>query len=278
MPDLARDIEPLADPVLVQVGELGGHVILADRAEEPLWLVLRDLGVSVCADGANGLTRGTPARARELGLHIEPARNSVPLAAYHPSDRGPRGGWLPAGRKPLGLDAPENGLGRDGRPVGWLTTRDAPAGYIQPEGAPAPGYYVSTTALFDGVRREHDPRRYFDSAALPGFVLPGRDLDPYRVQLGDLALVQWGPYKIWAQAFDIGPAGRMLELSVQACHALGIPDCARSGGVPSGVDITILPGSRRWFGRPPRPESLDEINRVGIAAARAVGLQTGPMK
>ena len=273
MPDLARDIEPPTDPVLVQLGKLGPHAIWADRSEEPLWLVLRDLGGTVCADGANGLTRGNAARARELGLHIDPARSSVPLAAYHPSDLGARAGWLPAGRKPLGLDAPENGLDLKGRPVGWLTTRAAPAGYIQPEGAPAPGYYASTTALQDPRWREHDPRRYFDAAALPGFVLPGRDLDPYRVQLGDVALVQWGPFKVWAQAFDIGPAGRMLELSVHACHALGIPDCARSGGVEDGVNITILPGSHRWFGRSPRPESLDEINRVGIAAARAVGLR-----
>ena len=105
--------------------------------------------------------------------------------------------------------------------------------------------------------------------------MPARDLDSYRVRLGDVALVQWGARKIWAQAFDIGPAGKMLELSVQACYALGIPDCARSGGVEDGVTITILPGSNRWFGRSPRPEDIDEINRVGIAAARAVGLRIG---
>lgn len=273
MPDLARDIEPPADPELVRLGMVGAHEVWANRPEEPLWLVMRDLGVSVCADGANGLTRGTPSRAHELGLHIPPGHLTIPLAAYHPSDRRARSAWLPPGRGPLGLDAPENGLDEHGRPVGWLVREDSPDGYLQPLGAPAPGYYVSTTALQDHRWRETDPRRYFDAAALPGFVLPGHDLDPYRVHLGDVALVQWGPYRIWAQAFDVGPAGRMLELSVAACSALGIPDCARSGGVPGGVDITILPGSRKHFGRQPQPESIDEINRAGRAASAAVGLR-----
>jgi hypothetical protein len=182
----------------------------------------------------------------------------------------------PAGRKPLGLDAPENGLDRAGAPVGWLVRGDSPDGYLQPAGAPAPGYYVSTTALQDPKWRDTDPRRYFDAAALPGFVLPGHDLDPYRVQLGDYALVQFGPYRIWAQAFDRGPAGKMLELSVAACNALGIPDCARSGGVKGGVSITILPGSRKMSGPVTKPQLIEEINRAGIAAARAVGLRIGP--
>ena len=276
MPEPAPGIIQPDEPVLVQLGAVGAHEVWADRPKEPLWLVLHDLPVSVCADGANGLTRGTLLRARELGLHIPPGAASVPLAAYHPSDRGPRHRWQPPGRKPLGLDAPENGLDRAGAPVGWLVRGDSPDGYLQPAGAPAPGYYVSTTALQDPKWRDTDPRRYFDAAALPGFVLPGHDLDPYRVQLGDYALVQFGPYRIWAQAFDRGPAGKMLELSVAACQALGIPDCARSGGIKGGVSITILPGSRKMSGPVTKPQPIDEINRAGIAAARAVGLRIGP--
>jgi len=271
MTESRPDITPPSDPELVQLGAIGGHVVWADRAEEPLWLVMRDLGVSVCADGANGITRGNAARARELKIHIEPGASSVPLAAYHQGDRG----RLPPGRIPLGLDAPENGLDR-GRPVGWLVREDSPEGYIQPAGAPAPGYYMSTTALIDPRWRDTDARRYFDAAALPGFVLPGRGLGPWRVQLGDVALVQFGERRVWAQAFDVGPAGHMLELSIAACLALGIPDCARSGGTEKGVSITILPGSRKWFGPVVKPQPVDEINRAGIAAARAVGLRIGP--
>ena len=96
MTDSRPDITPPSDPELVQLGAVGGHVVWGDRLEEPLWLVIQDLPVSVCADGANGITRGNAARARELGLHIDPARSSVPLAAYHPSDLGSRAGWLTA--------------------------------------------------------------------------------------------------------------------------------------------------------------------------------------
>lgn len=275
MTESRPDITPPSDPELVQLGAVGGHVVWGDRLEEPLWLVMRDLGVSVCADGANGITRGNAARARELGIHFPAGATNVPLAAYHPSDRGPRSAWVPSGRRPLGLDAPENGLGR-GLPVGWLVREDSPEGYIQSAGAPAPGYYMSTTALIDPRWRDTDARRYFDAAALPGFVLPGRGLSPWRVQLGDVALVQFGERRVWAQAFDVGPAGHMLELSIAACLALGIPDCARSGGTEKGVSITILPGSRKWFGPVVKPQPVDEINRAGIAAARAVGLRIGP--
>jgi hypothetical protein len=58
--------------VLVQLGAVGAHEVWADRPQEPLWLVLQDLPVSVCADGANGLTRGSLLRARELGIEIPP--------------------------------------------------------------------------------------------------------------------------------------------------------------------------------------------------------------
>jgi len=279
MPDPATTekdsrIEPPDDPELVKLGSLGQHVIWGDRPKEPLWIVLKNLGAVVIADGANGLTRESEARAFQLGIYVEPGASSAPLAAYHPSDWGPRSSWRPAGRAPYGLDAPENGGSSPETGYGWLV-RDGRA-YIQPPGAPAPGFYVSQTALVDGRYRDTDPRRYFDAAALPGFVLPGRDLDPYRVHLGDLALVEYNGRRIWAQAFDVGPPGRMVELSIAACFALGIPDCARSGGTEEGVDITILPGSRKWFGGPPRPESLDEINRAGRAAARGVGLRIGP--
>lgn len=275
MTESRPDITPPSDPELVQLGAVGGHVVWGDRLEEPLWLVIQDLPVSVCADGANGQTKAARSRADDLGIEFPAGAVNIPLAAYHPSDRGPRSAWVPSGRKPIGLDAPENGLDR-GRPVGWLVRENSPEGYIQPAGAPAPGYYVSQTALVDGRFRETDPRRYFDSAALPGFVLPRHDLDPWRVQLGDVALVQFGDRRVWAQAFDVGPAGHMLELSIAACLALGIPDCARSGGTEKGVNITILPGSRKWFGPVVKPQPVDEINSAGIAAARSVGLRIGP--
>lgn len=260
---------------LVKVGAVGPHPVLIElsRKLHPRTVFLRDLPVTVCADGANGLTRVGAARARQLGLHPPPGAESMPLAAYHSADWGPRALWRPAGRGPLGLDAPESGGRSPTDAWGWLLINGQP--YVQPEGAPAPGYYLSTTALQDQAYELTDPRRYFDAAALPGWVLPGRDLRRYGVDLGDLALIEHGPFRVWAQAFDAGNTGKMLELSIAACEALGIPDCARSGGVPSGVDITILPGSRIWLRNAAgsdMPGTAQEIERAGRTAGAAVGL------
>lgn len=272
-------LPPKALPIeLTQVGAVGPHAVLIElsRKLHPRTVVLRDLPAAVNADGANGLTRAPATRARQLGLHVPAGAASVPLAAYHPADWGPRALWQPAGRGALGLDAPESGGRSPTDAWGWLLVDGQP--YVQPAGSAAPGAYMSTTALYDPAYEATDPRRWFDSAALPGWVLPAHDLRRYGVDLGDLALIEHGPYKTWAQAFDAGNPGRMVELSIAACAALGIPDCARRGGVSGGVNITILPGSRIWLrnseGRPV-PGTAQEIDRAGRAAAAAVGLRTG---
>ncbi len=259
---------------LVQIGSVGPHAVLVEQRLHPRKLVLQDLPALVNADGANGQSRGTPARARELGLWVPPGADTVPLAAYHPDDWGRRKLWLPAGRGPLGLDAPENGGHAPDDAWGWVVEDGAPL--VQGEGDPAPGYLVSTAALRDHRLPESDPASYFDSAGAPGWTLPAQDLERYGVQLGDLALVSFGPYKIWAQAFDSGHPAGLLELSVHACSALGIPDCGRAGGVKSGVDIVILPGSGTWLVdhlSRRRPGTTEEINEAGLAAARAVGME-----
>lgn len=233
-------------------------------------LRVRDLPLSVCADGANGLTRATPARARELGLYVPPGAIELPMAAYHPDDRGSRLAWLPKGRGAMGLDAPENGVSRrTGGIVGWLTS---PAGvpFVQTERDPAPGYYLSTTAFQDPSYPEADAHRYFDSAGAPGWVLPGHDLAKHGVELGDLAYVELGGVGIWCQAFDSGNSGHLLEISVDACHRLGLRDCARNGGATGGASITILPGSGRLLGR--KPASPDAIQDAGARAALLYGV------
>jgi hypothetical protein len=237
-----------------------------------LWLTVRDVGIYVNADGANGQTKGTAARARELGLYVPPGAGLVPLAAYHPDDWGRRDRWLPAGRAARGLDCPENGGETPGRAWGWLTQEGWPV--LQGEHDPAPGYYVSTTKLQDPAYRESDPRRYFDSAGAPGWTLPGRDLEKHGVGIGDLAWVELGGVGIWCQGFDRGNSGHLLELSVDACYRLGVRDCARSGGVRGGASITILPGSAHLLGG--RPSSPEAIRAAGERAVLLYGFKKGP--
>lgn len=219
-------------------------------------LRLSGLGSAVCADGANGLTRVSRKEAQARGIFAPPDWPLVPLVAYHAEDSTPRAAWLPSGRLPFGLDDPKNMTG---------------VIMLQGEFDPYPGAYMSATALQDSRFPEGDAHRYFDSAALPGWVVPGALLKPYGVQLGDLAAVSYGGRTVWCQAYDVGPtASKRIELSVEACRQLGIPDCARSGGTDGGVSVAILPGSRTLTSGADRvrPWSRADVNQVAAQAAK----------
>ena len=216
-----------------------------------------NLGIAVCADGANGLHSVTAEEARARGLHVEPGQDHVPLVAYHPDDEGPRRLWKDH-TEPKGLDAPENMTG---------------AKVIQLDG-PGAGSYLSETALVDGRYPEGDPRRYFDSSQVAGWVIPGTMLRERGVGLGDLASITYKGITIWAQAYDVGPQrSEKLEISVEACTQLGIPNCARKGGAPDGLSITILPGSRRLTaeGGKVRPWTVDNVGRISEMAEAYAG-------
>lgn len=218
----------------------------------------QNLGAAVCADGANGLTVISSTEARKRGLYVEPGDFEVPLVAYHPADMGSRSSWQPPGRAPIGLDAPENMTGPK---------------LLQMTG-PGAGAYLSQTALVDARYKETDARRYFDSAAVPGWVIPRGAFAGQDVALGDLASLSYGGVTIWAQAYDIGPAdSERVEISVEACRQLGIPSCARSGGTADGVDVVVLPGSRRLTaeGGKVRPWTADNVARISEMAEAYLG-------
>jgi hypothetical protein len=252
---------------------IGQHLLYKSGETLSLW----NLPVKVNADGANGQTRAPIERARQLGIFVPPSAEDVALATYHERDWGDRGTWIPEGRAPYGLDAPENGGKRifaaDDevlyRAWGFLLDKHGEP-VIQGPRDPAPGYYVSTTALRDESMPPTDPRSYFDSASLPGATLPGEDLLPYGVHLGDVALVKHGPYKIFVRFCDVGKSGDLLELSPAACDSLGIPDRARDGGTPGDVSITIFPGSSGLLDHP--LASFDDIQTAGKHAAALHGL------
>ena len=221
--------------------------------EESGTLRAHNLGAAVCADGANGLKSISSIEARARGIYVEPGQFEVPLVAYHPADSGSRMTWAPVGRDPIGLDAPENMAGPR---------------ILQMTG-PGAGAYLSQTALVDGRYGERDPRRYFDSAAVPGWVIPRGAFAGTDVGLGDLAELSYEGRTVWAQAYDVGPAdSAKLEISVEACTQLGIPNCARNGGAADGLSITILPGSRRLTaeGGKVRPWTVDNVARISEMA------------
>lgn len=226
--------------------------------EESGTLRAQNLGAAVCADGANGLTVISSTEARKRGLYVQPGDFEVPLVAYHPADMGSRSSWYPKGRDPIGLDAPENMTGPK---------------LLQMTG-PGAGAYLSQTALVDARYKETDARRYFDSAAVPGWVIPRGAFAGTDVGLGDLAELSYEGRTVWAQAYDVGPAdSQKLEISVEACTQLGIPNCARKGGAVDGLSITILPGSRRLTaeGGKVRPWTVDNVARISEMAEAYAG-------
>lgn len=185
---------------------------------------------------------------------------------YHPGDWGPRSDWTPPGRGPLGLDAPENGgrarRGHSGlwevyESWGWATHDGSRTGapVIQGEDDPAPGYYVSTTALADSRYHRGDPRRYVDSERVPYIALPP---EIFHLGLGaaqgDLVLLEHRGHKCAAIVADRGPAGHLGEVSIAAAEALGIPGSPRRGGVAGGVTCYLWCGSGSG-----RPLPVDEI-------------------
>ena len=173
--------------------------------------------------------------------------------AYHPNSA-------------LGLDWLAN-AGSDGHWYGIATANGLSSGQpiIQGVDDPAPGFYVSTTSLYDPSRAWDDPRRYVDAEAIPYIVLPQGPRGGAAV--GDFALVinQTNGKQVGAIAADIGPRNEIGEGSIALADALGIPSDPRIGGATGGILTIVFPGSRT---SPAWPHTPTEIN------ARVAGLLT----
>jgi Fungal chitosanase of glycosyl hydrolase group 75 len=156
-----------------------------------------------------------------------------------------------------GLDA----LANAGHPGNWwaiATNNGRPSGepVIQGDSEPAPGFYVSTTALENLAFHETQQRRYVDASTVPFIVLPfGAGMG---LKLGDFFLV----YNIatgdndFAIYADVGPRGQIGEGSIALAEAIKVPSSPRTGGVSHGIVYVGFPGSGKgyqekdvWFGQ-----------------------------
>jgi hypothetical protein len=163
---------------------------------------------------------------------------------YHPNDR-------------LGLDS----LSHAGRPGNWwalVTDNEKISGrpVVQGESDPAPGYYVSTTALYDRDNpNPRDPHRYVDALNIPYVVLHPKALSFAR--LGDFATVvnlQNGKVSAALVADVSAPNLPVGEGSIALAEALGIDSSPRHGGKDGDVAYLIYPGSGNG-----KPRRLEEI-------------------
>jgi len=162
--------------------------------------------------------------------------------AYHPED--------------IGIDS----LANAGRHGNWWalatdTGRRDGTPVVQSASDPFPGFYISTTSLFDTTKPKTDPGRYIDSRLVPYFVLPeGRSGG---ARLGDLAVViNLRENKVSPAIFaDVGSSDQIGEGSIRLAENLGINSDPKNGGVSRGIAYLVFPGS--GSGEPKPPEEIE---------------------
>lgn len=163
--------------------------------------------------------------------------------AYHPANTG--------------LDA----LANAGRPGNWwgLATDSRGKPVVQGANDPAPGYYVSTTALADPRFKPTDPRRYVDSEKIPFIAMPPQ-LKSQGVQLGDLVAVrnERTGKTVFAVVADVGPKDHLGEGSIKLAQELGLNANPRNGGAGSGISYVAFPGSKQTW-----PMTHEQLQAAG---------------
>lgn len=218
--------------VLPSLSQTSKHPATRDGCEKhPLFRVKNVITWSTSAGGSSFFYTA--------GLSIDA---DGAFKAYHPDD-------LP------GLDS----LAHAGRPGNWwalVTNNDERNGrpVLQRQSDPAPGYYVSMTALYD-VKNQNprDPHRYVDSAKIPYIVLPPQALRHAR--LGDFATVvnlengRMSGAIIADESLEF--PDRIGEGSIALAEALGVDSNPRRGGKEGGgVLYLVYPGSGNGAPRP----------------------------
>jgi hypothetical protein len=143
----------------------------------------------------------------------------------------------------------------DGKPV------------VQGRGDPAPGYFVSTTALFDKTKPVRSPARYVDASNIQYVSIPPEATD-WGVKLGDIAVVMNAKNGRIAFAIvaDVGPPAKLGEGSIALADAVGIASGPRNGGLPGGVVYAIFLKSGNGA-----PRSAADIDREGQRLFDALG-------
>jgi hypothetical protein len=179
-------------------------------------------------------------------------------------DGAPRAYHPPTPQRPFGSPPALDDLRNAGKlpqkagdPGQWWGIATLPTGFpcIQGPTDPAPGFFVSMTALGDpSIRNRCNPARYVDATTIPYISLPLEVKRAGGARLGDFAAVYnvsngKTAYAIYA---DSGPANRIGEGSVALARALGMPVHGHpvQGGQSSGVVYVVFPGSGNGRPRP----------------------------
>jgi hypothetical protein len=178
--------------------------------------------------------------------------------AYHPTN------------DEIALDKKKNGY-----PGAVLFVKNEP--YIQKITDPAPGFYVSQTALADEtIKDETNPRRYVNAEEIPYVAIHPtllRKKDKGYIKKGDLAaVINKGNGKLsYAIIADVREPNNphyndIGEGSIALAKNLEINKNPKTGGNTVDIVYIIFPNSGNG-----KPKSLDEINTKGAELFTAFG-------
>ena len=108
---------------------------------------------------------------------------------------------------------------------------------------PAPGYYISTTALVNPGYPPDHPDAYIDSERYPFCVVPGSFGLGWK--LGDVGfcLNEKTQDNMYCATADIGPTNHIGEVSMLLAKCLGLSPDPKKGGTESGIVYVVFPGS-----------------------------------
>lgn len=170
-------------------------------------------------------------------------------------------------------------LANAGSPGDWwgIATNESGEPFIQEDQDPAPGYYVSCTALENETKEEWDQTRWPNASIVPYVVVPNHDL--FEGQMGNFCyVVNFANGKgCGAILGDIGPDDEAGEGSIALADLLEIPSEPRTGGVDKNVVYIIFPKTSEGW-----PVDLDRIqsraselfkNWGGFAKLRMAGYE-----
>ncbi len=111
---------------------------------------------------------------------------------------------------------------------------------VQGRNDPAPGYYISRTALSDCTKPVNDQTRYLDATVIPYIALPARYM--MGAKIGDIcAVINTTNKKIsYAIVGDIEPSNSLGIGSMALAEKLGIASSPKNGGVEDGILYIIF--------------------------------------
>ncbi|MCC7531803.1 MAG: glycoside hydrolase family 75 protein [Candidatus Melainabacteria bacterium] len=134
------------------------------------------------------------------------------------------------------FDQAKNGMFNGRRPVYFKAGMT-----IDADGSPRARQIDPTGQTQTSLR--YPDGRSVNAETVPYFVLPGGKYKHLGISLGDIAAVRYNGKVAFAVFADVGPRHKLGEGSIALAQELGIPASPRTGGVRSGVEYLVFPGS-----------------------------------